>query len=387
MADAPQSPTNSPQPKIVHKLAVRTLIAVVSLGALLYGVQALRDYYKDPGRVGHANTSEAIAAVELLNDGQQVVVIQPNGDILRSPDFKPGSTERDAAWQPDGSRLYYVSDRLDQTYQVFRWRPISGGESESRTMGTRGKSNPTFAPDAKPDDSLLMTSMGGALELDPVNRKMQQVLPPRQNEIPQGTAEEEGGGGSSEFNAIYGQLGDSFGKAQYLPGGKAIVAILRRDRGDVLIVHELAAAGEKAKRPTPLAAGDKIEFSMGRDGTVVYSVQNFQWPTNDVPEQFKVNGRVTTPFENYIGIYKPGSEPQPPVVASPNADAAFGSVALSPDASRILVVVGSYDGTNFTPAGLVIMPAQANGGSAGARLLQGEVYEPSWHPSGKTRGR
>jgi hypothetical protein len=377
---APRPPTDETQPKIVHRLAVRTLVAVVALGGLFYGLRAWREYSKDPGRVGFAKTTDAIAAIELLDNGQQAVIIQPNGEIVRSPDYAPGNTERDLCWQPDGSRLFYVSDREKGTPQVFRWKPIPGGESEPRTIGTRGKSYPSFAPGDTEDD-LLITSGGVVLELDPVNQHTRQVLPPIANGVVQST-EEEGGGGTSQFSGAYGRLGESFGMARYLPGREYVAAIMRRDRGDVLIVQSLVLTNGKLRPPMPVAAGDRVEFTIAADGTVVYSVQNFQWP-DQAPAEFVKNGRITTPFKHYVGMYHPGKDPVPPIAVSPDAESAFGSLAVSPDSSRVLIVLGRYQDSNFTPTGLVVCPLQPGGVQGLARLVPGEVFDPAWHPSGK----
>ncbi|MGV3614884.1 MAG: hypothetical protein ACO1SV_06075 [Fimbriimonas sp.] len=388
MADAPTPkpgtpPAGSPQPKIVHKLALRTLVAVVALGGLFFGLRAWREYTNDPGRYGSASTADAIAAVEFLENGQQAVVIMPDGKFVRSPDFAPGNTERDLVWQPDGARLYYVSDREKGRFQVFRWKPVEGGESESRTFGSLGKSNPTYPPGKDGGETLLLTSGGLVQELNPVDRKAWQILPPVLNELPQGTIDEEGGGGTSAFSAIYGRLGESFGRAQYLPGRQAVAAIMRRDQGDVLIVQELPKGGEKPKPPQPIAAGDQIEYAVAADGTVVYTAQNFQWPTEKVDPRFKVGGRITTPYEHVVGMFRVGDQQPKEITASLGNDAAFGSLAVSPDGARVLVVVGEYDGTNLTPKNLVVMPVTPAGGKAVTVLVEGAIYEPTWHPGGK----
>lgn len=375
----PSAPTSSVQPKIVHKLALRTLVATTAMAALVFGLRWYTDFSKDPNRFGKATTAGAIAAVEFLDQGQQAVVIPSDGKILRSPDFASGNTERDVTWQPDGNQLFYVSDRDKNTFQVFRWLPREGGASEPRTIGTRGKSNPTFAPDSKGDVALICSG-GVVLELDPVKKTTHQVLPPLSNEMAM-ASEDEGGGSTGQFTGIYGQLGEAFSRAQYIESHRAIAAIMKRDRGEVLIVQVFPEGDEKIKPPIPIMAGDKIYFSVAPDGTLAYSVLNFQWPTTPPANMIK-NGKITLPFKNALGIFKLDSDPIAPIALSNEDKTAFGQIALSPDASKLLVVGGHSTENGFVPEALAVVPAKTAGAAAGAALVQGEIYEPSWDPSG-----
>lgn len=368
------------QPKIVHKLALRTLLAVTGLALLFIGLRSFLEYSKDPNRFGTVNTTDAIAAIEFKDDGQQAVLLKDGGPTLRSPDYSAGSTERDLAWQPDGNRLYYVSDRDKSTFQVYRWRPVEKGESEARTIGTRGKSNPTFVPGGDAASELLICSGGVVLELDPVKKTTHQILPPLSNEIAV-SSDEEGGGGTSQFAGLYGKLGESFSKAQYLPGYDAVAAVMKRDRGEILIVQPLPKGDEKLKQPIPVIAGEKIYFSVAASGLLAYSVEGFQWPS-DPPAEMVKNGKVIFPFLNAVGLFKLGDKPAMPVAVSDTRALSFGPIALSPDGEKLLVVAGTTDENGFVPKAMAVMPAKPGGGSVGTPLVDGEIYEPSWHPSG-----
>lgn len=388
MADAPKNTpgTSAPQkvePKIVHKLAVRTLIAVLALGGLFFGLSNWLKYNRDPGSYGSVDTTDMIAAIEFQENGQQAVIIKPDGSMLKSPGFQPGNTERDVVWQPDGARLYYISDRDKGTYQVFRWRPTEGGESEARSIGTRGKSNPTFAPDAEPRDNLMISSMGTIQELDPTKQSARTVLPPMLNELPQGTNEEEGGGGSSLFKAMYGELGDSFARAQLLPGGTSIAAVMRGSRGDVLVIQDLQPVNGKLKRPNPLAAGDRIEFVVSRKGGVLFTIQNFGFPTDEMMRASSVNNRPVIPFRHAICYYEAANKPLLRIAISDTDKEAYGQPAISPDGDKMLVVVGTYDGTNLVPQGLAAMPVQERGAAATAALVTEPAFEPTWDATGR----
>jgi len=72
------------------------------------------------------------------------------------------------------------------------------------------------------------------------------------------------------------------------------------------------------------------------------------------------------------------------VAASPNDQAAFGTPVFSPDGASVALTIGEYKDGAMSPKALIVMPARTSGGQAGARLILGEVYEPSWHPSGNS---
>lgn len=385
MADAPKTtpekPVSQSEPKIVQKLAIRTLVAVLALGGLFVGLRSFLGYNRDPGQFGSVDTKSMIAAIEFNRDGQQAVVIRPDGSILKSPDYKAGQTDRDIVWQPDGGRVYYVSDRQDQTYQIFRWRPSEGGESEPRTIGSRGKSYPSFAPDAEKHENFLIASMGTILELDPVERKTHQVLPPVMNEVPQGTSDEEGGGGASLFHALYGELGDSFARAQFLPGANQVVAVMRGNRGEVLVLQDLAPqGGGKLKRPEPIAAGERIEFSVSKDGTIVFSIQNFTFPTDEAEQQARQSGQTKPPYRHAVAMYSPAKKERGLLIASDADTQAFGQPAISPDGTRVLFIGGKFDGTNLDPQGLLIK--SISDPLPPSPVVMGQVFEPSWSPDG-----
>lgn len=198
-----------------------------------------------------------------------------------------------------------------------------------------------------------------------------------------GSADPEDGSSMGPLGALYGKLGESFRKARFIPGREKVVAIMRRDRGEVLLVQDLVLTAEgKLKPPSPLIAGDRVDFDIAPNGTVVFSSQGFQWP-QEPPKEFLKKGRVTFPFRHFIGLYDPAKDSTTPVAASPDDQKGFGAVSISPQGDRILAIAGLYDGTSLTPTVLLVMPANEKGMSAMAPLVRGEVFEPSWFPSGR----
>ncbi len=380
------------QPKIYHKLVLRTLILVLALGGLFLGFQYYEGTKGDLGGMAKSDTVGLIAALHYLNEGAETVIFKPDGKMVKDAGYKPGSTDRDLTWRPDGNFLFFVSDRIDQTVQVFRWSP-GQASSEARTIGTRGRSNPSFSVEDLPDadTTALITSGGFVLEFNPKDRSTRQVLPPLSREITQGGSDDEKGA-DSQFSGIYGKLGSSFKLAKWCKNKRWIAGVMKRDSGEILVLQDMTLAVVKGpdgkdvetfKPPIPIVAGDHIELAVNpKSGDVVYAVQGFAFPDPDkIPAQFVKGNKITVPFHHGIFTIDPEKGGEPPIIASQDDKMSFGSIAVSPDGSTLVATVGPYGDTSHQPKGLVTMPARSGGGSAGAPLVKGEIYEPSWAPA------
>jgi hypothetical protein len=380
------SPTPSPtvQPKVVQRLLIRTLVLVVVLGGILIAIRNYRDSRADPSAHETAATAGYLGAIQYKDDGQQVVVIKPDLSIQPAEGWKKGATDRDLAWAPSGNFLFFISDRGDDAaFQLYRWNP-SKSEPEMRSQGKRGRSNPSFAlGQSDADQSMLITSSGLVMELDPTTRAQVQVLPPVGREITVSNDDEGGEGAQSQFASMYGAIGTSFREARYASKDDYIVAIMRRDEGEALIAQSLKPLNNQPVPPEVIAAGDHIDFDVNpADGSVIYSVQSFQWPSKPPPE-FVKNGRVTKPFFHFVGIWTADQPSQPPVVASPDDSLSFGQIAINPDGKDFVVVIGKYENGGVNHEGLVTFPAKSSGANEGKSFARGPIYEPSWDPTGK----
>lgn len=368
------------QPKIVQKLLVRTTVALLGLAAVFGVYRWATEQKGDFDRGG--DSAGMLAAVRLEDEGQQVVLIKPDGSIVGTQSWKPGVTDREPMWSPDGRFLFFCSDREDSTFNVFRWNPDKD-DADSRTFGRTSRSNPTFAPDGALD-SLLIIAGGAVRELDPSTKKTPQVLPPTNAEIAQSQGDE-GPTTEGSFSAIYGSLGKSFRLARYIDADKRyIAAIMRRDEGELLVLQDLQPVNEHVPKPRPVVAGDRIDFDVSKDGTVAFSVQNFRWPDPaQAPEQFRKGNRITVPFRNLVGLTTP-TEPALKIVAASSDDkTAFGSPRIGPDGARMLLIQGEVQEGSLRPVGLLTLPVRERGIAQASPLLKGEVYEPAWSPDGK----
>jgi len=387
--------TTQPQAKISQKLVVRTLIGLVLL-AILFGAyrwfQNVDLEYLDT----QADTAGMVAAIQFLDEGQKAVVFKPDGTIIENRGHAAGTIDRDLVWQPDGNRLFFVSDRGEsksgaqavKAFNIFGWNPVANDEPNQRTIGTRGSSYPSFADEKSIDQNktALITSGGFVLEFNPKDRSTRQVLPPLGREVSTSESDEGGAGTDSQFGAAYGKLGNSFRIAKWLRGKQFIAAVIRRDAGEILVIQPMTEKDGRFPPPRPVVAGSRIDISVSpKDGSLAYSVQDFQFPDPDrIPEEFRQGNKITRPFAHMIGVLDPEKQPEPPVAASPNDQAAFGTPVFSPDGASVALTIGEYKDGAMSPKALIVMPARTSGGQAGARLILGEVYEPSWHPSGNS---
>lgn len=376
---ATPQPSSGAQPKIVQTLLKRTAVVLLAFAVIFGGLRYIQNRQGDYDNGG--DSKGMVAAIRLERDGQQAVLIRPDGTVVGTKSWKGAATDREPVWAPDGKFLFFCSDRTENTFNVFRWNPRSD-DAQKRTEPGGSRSNPTFAPGQTDDDPLIVAG-GFVRELDPVTGKTQQILPPVNAEISQsGAGDEQGTEGSL---SIYGNLGKSFRIARYLPGKGQIVAVLRRDEGEILVLQSLQPVGGKLPRPVPIMAGDHVDFDLDpTTGAVAYSVQNFRWPDKDqVPDQFKKGNRITTPFRNGVGLFDPAKGGQTFVVSTPSDDVAFGAPRVSPDGSKLLVVAGSIEEGSLRPQALLLMPATQGGFEQKSVLVQGEVHEPSWSADGK----
>jgi len=374
--------SKDPQAKILQARALRTLFVVLIVGGGMFGLRWYFQHSKDTTEAfsGTVNSADQVLAIETEKEGQKVVVFDTTGKKIEQGGEKAGTNDRDPVWRPDGNRIFFVSDRSGKGFQVYRWVPTANQEAEVRSQGSIGKSNPTFPADSSdPKAEMLLVSGGFVNEYDPSEVKGHQILPPVSQVTAAGGSDDEGSGGSGgQFSQLYSQFGDSFRLARWCAANDAIAAVMRSDRGESLIVQPLPKNGEKVPPPIPLASGDRIDFDVSpKDGSIAFIVQNYRWTSaSPVPKERR--------FLHCVGMWKPGTST--PVVIAQGLDdkSSFASPAISPAGDKVLMTVGPFDRASgsMTPTALVTMPLVENAAASAAKLVDGEVYEPSWGPKG-----
>ncbi|HVL38987.1 MAG TPA: hypothetical protein VM328_06305 [Fimbriimonadaceae bacterium] len=373
------------QPKVAlinRKLAQRFVILLFVIALLVAAIQLFRTYGGDPAELATADTAGWVAAVEVKGDGQQAVLIKPDGTIVRSPDYREGATDRDLAWRPNGNHLFFVSDRVEDVYHAFRWA-IGANVVERRTTAKLSRSALAFLPSHVEGSSknLLLVRGGMVFELDPASGAEIRVVPRPENQR---------SGGDEEQMAEEGLATElRFKRARWTPDRGWIVGVRRTETGEALVLQNMTPNEQGLLPPlVTVAAGQKVEFDVNpRTGEVVFTAQSFQFPDlRRVPPEFVKDGRVTRPFHHWIGMVDPNRPERsvPPIAISPDDKLAFGNPVVSPDGSTVAVVVGAYQDSSLTPEQLVVMPAAEGGGQQRTLVLAGRISQVSWHPNSRT---
>lgn len=368
-------------PLVTRKMMIRFVIGLFAIAGLTLGYQWYRGLGGDIDLPFTVDSAGMIAAIQEVEDGNQVVLITPDGKLIRSPGYKAGASDRDPTWRPDGNRIYFSSDREENTYNIFRWNP--GSETVARrTFGSRAKTTIEFPSSEVPNanDFALITSGGFVLQLDPKDGSTPQILPPIGRER---SASSEGGVGS-QFEALYEHFGSSVRRAKWAGNGRNwIAAVMRNDLGEVLILQDMGS--DELRPPIPIIAGERVEFEVNpKTGEIIYVSIGFQFPDREnIPEQFIENGRIKRPFEHVVGIVDPNhlDKPMGPIAANNSDDVSFTLPRISPDGSTLLLVTGKHTGSGqVEPANMVVMPARSEGGASATKVIDGAVQDPSWAP-------
>lgn len=372
------------------KLAIRAAVIAVSIIVLFAGYQWFQTWSLDPENEAKANTVGMIAALEVTDKGLQAVAFSSDGVEKMSPALPVGKEDRELTWGATGSHVFVSSNREEDTYNIYRWNPVAGA-FDRRTRGSRSKAAPFFLMDGTIESlrSGLVTGGGAVSVYDPKMMTLEQILPP----LERGTdVSDEGGGMVGPMSGIYKNLGDSFRAARYVGDRQTIYTLMRREGGEVLVVSSLKPVPrpdgtQGPPNPIPLLAGRKLSWDVAENGAAVVSVNEFQWPDPDhVPEDFIKNGEPVAPFTHALMSLAVPSQPgstQGPIAIFPPKGQRAGDLAISPDGTRVAVVIGVEKDDTFVPQMLVVFPNKANGGREAIPLSEGAVSSPSWSPDSK----
>ncbi|MFN3728689.1 MAG: hypothetical protein ACK4XJ_03130 [Fimbriimonadaceae bacterium] len=366
-----------------NRVAVRFVLGLFLIAILVFVFQWWRNASQDLGALGSADTAGDIAMIEFLDEGSRAMILRPNGEFIESPGYREGARDMDLAWQPDGNRLFFTSDREDRTFNIFRWNP-GRNVVERRSLGSRSQGRISFGPSNVPNANraALITAGGFVMEYDAVEAATRQALPPTAREIAR-----DDGNATNQFEMLYRRLGESFRAVRWGKNRDTIIAVMRREGGEVLVVQDMKNLDEP---PTPIAAGREIEFDVSYEtGKVVFTVQAFQWPDLDrVPEEFVKDGVAVAPFQHFIGFVdatNADKEPMTLIGVSPNDETCFSSPIIDPTGDSFVCRIGSYDeNQGFIPKELATMPVREGAIQSSSVLFRGAIYEPNWNPNGQS---
>lgn len=371
------------------RIATRFVICLFGIAAL-FGLWRLVQWYtSDPVRFTTADTVGWVSALEYTDRGARAVVFMPNGESKVAPGGTETSQDMVPVWNHSGNHLFFASDREEGSFHIHRWT-LGNNRLDRRTFGSRSVTNPWFAhqPLVGGRDHPLVSAGGLVFQLDVSAGKMDQVVPP----VLQLISGEEGAGLLGQLDQYKGMIGlptdatISVRSGKYTPDRSTIYAIIRRDGGEVFFAQMVLGTPE-LQRPIPLFAGSSVEYDVGSDGTAVVVLRNFQFPNPDrPPQEFIQNGRVVKPFRHAVFMVQLTAEgPQvAPLLISTEDDLVISEAVISPDASRVVVIVGrqTEDGS-FAAEQMRVMPLAPNGFEQSAVVTRGDVRNPAWSPDGE----
>ncbi|MCH7945491.1 MAG: PD40 domain-containing protein, partial [Armatimonadetes bacterium] len=290
-----------------QKLMVRIGTAIVAVALLFGGYKLFERWTMDPD-IGKFESADMIAAVEYTDDGARIVLFDTDGNKTEAPDWKTGVQDQDPVWRPDGARIMFVSDRENQSYNIFRWNPAKG-KVEQRTTGSISKSSPYYGPPGWHGlmNSGLITAGGVVLGFDQFEQRTWRVLPPTSFENADEQAVE-------QMDAAYARIGTSFKSAKWGPDRKVVFAVMRREMDEVFLVSYMEQIGDGPIGPVPMIAGRDIQFDVGPDGTAVVSIQGFEFIDDQrIPPEFVKDGRAYKPYRSSLLMIRIGEDGRPVV--------------------------------------------------------------------------
>lgn len=370
--------------EIKNRNAKFALISIVTIGVLLIGFRFFKNFADDPD-IGDFQSAGHIVAIELNNDGGRAVMFDEAGKRIDAPKpEKESYDDREVSWSADGQRIFISSNRELDSYNIYRWNPARD-EIRRRSIGSRSQGAPWFWPGAEADKikSGLIQSGGQIQELDTKTGDLSLVMPPSGDRV---VGAEEGSKGAMD---AYSRFGQAFLKARFAGSRDRIFALMRNDEGYTLIYQPIGLdqMGQPL-RPVEMYRGDRVDLDTDLNGVVGVVIDGFAFPDYaEIPAEYIKDGKVVPPFGS--GVFRievdASNVPNaiPVVLAPPDAEETLGDIAVSPDGTKVAVVVGKkLDGGGFEPLVLLVMPFTQNGGQNATPVVQGAVSSPSWSPDG-----
>ena len=369
------------RPRTAKRLGIMAVILIV----MIYG------FYWFVGLKGDiqlgSDTSSMISAIKFQEQGSQAVVVDTLGKVTESTGYTPGKSDRDLAWEPKGNRLFFISDRKDESFHIYRWDPMRNGAPDQKSIDKAGRSNLVFDVQDKGDGDLvgLVLVRGTVQEFTPKTAKSMQVMPPSKKV--DGDPE---GGSSSTFELIYKRFGQSFKSARWFGNRRYIAAVMRReDKGESLIVQDSEPDEKGATRPPKLIMiAEKFSLAVDpKTGNLVFTV-------TDVLPILNQEGNPATDDKGNIPKYGfvhailmltgDGNLKMVPIGGNPTKEIAFGNPVVSPDGSSLMFLVGRYLGEGNMEIGSLETCPLAEGGMQGhTTLAPGNITDPAFSPDGK----
>lgn len=370
-----------------EKVMLRFALGLLALAGLFMLIRWILEIREDPDLIPGVSTG-MVAAIEFKENGQQLVIFDEKGNKSPVPGWSEGKVDETPIWRPDGQRLFFTSDREDNTFNIFRYRPTARG-AEKRSLGSRSKGKPWFGPRGHKDEnvSALVASGPSVTEYNPKAGTTRQILPPPSGEAT-GDAER---GVQDQVTAFYQNLGKAFIEAKWGPEREVLFASMQNDELQLLIGQNMTQTQTGFAAPTIYEYGRQILFDVSVNGDLLVVNNGFEFPplrgTESEAEAYKnfiKDGKLVKPYANVLYLVKQGSPDRKVLFASKDGLDGFGSALISPEGGSVLLQAGSFDESdNFTPKALILLSMSAETIGEGKVIATGNVYEPSWSADGK----
>ncbi len=369
-------------------LPPRTIRRLTIMGVILAGVCYC--FYWFVGQKGDfqlpSDTSKMIAALQQKESGSEAVVLEGEGKVKPASGYAEGNSDRDLAWDPKGNRLFFISDRRDNGFHIFRWDP-QRDSLDQKSIDRASRSELVFdSEDTGVGDLVgLVIVRGTVQEFTPKVAKSQQVMPPTKRTA----GGEEGSVGN--FEMMYKRFGQSFKSARWFHQRRYIAAVMRReDKGECLIVQDMEGDEKGNFRPPQLLFNaQKITLAVNpKNGELVFSIVE-ALPFYD--EEGKIlrdpNGNeIVVPFTHGIfhTIEKDGKLSFEPVGIVKEKGTCFTSPVVSPDGNTMMFLAAKYLGEgNMEIQSLDVCPMVSNGIQGHTPLVNGNITDPAFSPDGR----
>lgn len=370
------------KPRTVKRLSIMG----VSLVLISYG------FYWFIGQKGDlqlsSDTSKLIAAIKMQESGAQAVAVDSSGKVTESNGYVAGKTDRDIAWDPKGNRLFFISDRKEESFHIFRWDPERNSYPDQKSIDRTGRSSLSFdAQDTGLGDLVGLVCVRGTVqEFTPKTAKSQQVMPPTKRAVGGEEA-----GSTSAFDLIYKRFGQSFKSARWFGERRYIAAIMSREEpGEALIIQDMQPDEKGNFHPPQLVSlAQKINMDVDpKSGSLVFTLTDvLPILDSDGKPATDPNGQpVTLPFKNAVLMFTPkeGKLDRVIIGASPNREITFCSPVVSPDGTAMMFLVGKYLGDgNIEVKELDTCPLVSAGIQTHTMLDQGAISDPVYSPNGQ----
>jgi hypothetical protein len=369
-------------PKIVQKLALRTAALLFVAAGIFLGIRFVTENRQDYDP-GVADTEGWITAIESKGSGSQAVVFDRDGKEIPSAGYKEGAEDKDPVWRPDGNRIFFISDREENNFHIYRWN-LSTNDVIRRTVDKRSYAGLQYDPSVTDKESSLaiLVSRGLVFTFDPKTGETKRIIPTTKPGQP--ILDEAGQGGG--LGAMYSSLGTSFKEVRWALGGKYVAGVLRSEAGEVLVLQnmEIQKNGDLGP-PQPIVAAERIDFDVSSNGKELVFAAAHMKPLEEIVEAATGVPAPQKPpkpqFKHVIGRLDLENVGMAALEKSNDDKLAYSGVVFSPDASMILFTVGTFKPSEGVSPNTLCARSTA-GGVRGA-LLPGEIFHPRFDVTGQ----